>query len=106
MTLVSTTITDRRGWRVDKLSRRQLEIDAAERRKPSADRLGQVRLRLVAISRDGFAQDRPRFGLHRPGMPCRAHAQALFDSGIDISDRQRRHVISSRLLLTTYAMTA
>jgi hypothetical protein len=60
---------------VDKLGRRQVEIDAAERRKAPADCLRQVRLRRVAIARHGVAQDRPRFGFYRSAMPHRAHAQ-------------------------------
>src|SRR5260370_39872686 len=83
MTLVSTTITGERGRGVDKLSRRQVEIDSAERRKAPADRLGQVRLRLIAAAAHSLPQDRSRFGFDRSGMPRRPHA--LFNNCTDLA---------------------
>ena len=91
MTLVSTTITDRAARCIDKLSRRQLEIEAAERRKAPTERLGQVRFRLFAVALHRSAQDRARFGFHRSAMPGRAHPQSLLNHRIEIANRQGRH---------------
>jgi hypothetical protein len=89
---VSTTITDQA-----RAVHRQTQPGAARDRPPRAAQSAD------GSPRPGSApagRDRPpplrsgstaRFGFHRSAMPRRAHAQPLFNSRIDIADRQRRH---------------
>jgi hypothetical protein len=74
-----------REWLRDKLLWRQIEIGAAERREPLADRFSQVRLRLPMLGSDRLADDRPRLGFHGTAMAGRARAQTLFGRRIDIA---------------------
>ena len=88
---MSTTITAQTKAARRRIPRRQFEIDTAERGKAPTDRLGQVRLGLIAITGHGFAQDRARLGFHRSAVPGGAQPQPLFHRRIDIADRQGGH---------------
>jgi hypothetical protein len=105
MTLVSTTITDR-----TRAAPRQTQPAAARDRRRRAAQSADGSPRPGSAPAGRYRPRRLRSGLTVLRLPSIGHAarraQSLFNSRIDIADRQRRHSGSRTSTLSLYAMQA